>query len=182
MSTPRQSSFLALAFLTLSTPALAEMALDLPGAPDGTFQAAQVLSGLGCKGGNLSPELVWSGAPPETGSFIVTLYDPDAPTGSGFWHWSVFDIPATVTHVAEGAGSAGDTLPDGGVTARNDFSRNQYDGACPPKGATHRYVVTVYAMPVTRLPLDATASAAMVGFFANTGALARASQEITYGD
>lgn len=170
---------LAASFL-IATPALADMTLTLPGLKDGSFTDDQVLSGFGCEGMNLSPEVAWSGAPPETGSFILTAHDPDAPTGSGFWHWSAFNIPASVSHLDEAA-SGGGTMPPGAVQARNDFSHNQYDGACPPEGSTHRYVFTIYAMPMATLPLDAGASGAMVGYFANTGSLARASVTVPYG-
>jgi hypothetical protein len=168
----------ALPLLVLASPAFADMTLTLPGAADGSFHRGQVLSGFGCTGENRSPELEWSGAPPDTKSFVVTVYDPDAPTGSGLWHWSAFNIPADVTSLVEGADAA---MPDGTVTARNDFSHNNYDGACPPEGTTHHYVVTVFAMPAATLPLDSTASAAMVGFFANTSALARARVTVSYG-
>ncbi len=169
------------ASLLIATPALADMALYMPEVRDGTLPDAQVLQGFGCEGQNLSPELVWSGAPTETKSFIVTAYDPDAPTGSGLWHWSAFNIPASVDRLDKAAASPGGTLPEGMIQARNDFSQNRYDGACPPVGSTHHYVFTVYAMPMASLPLDATASAAMVGFFAQTGSLARASVTVTYG-
>jgi Raf kinase inhibitor-like YbhB/YbcL family protein len=163
-------------------PAAAEMRLTSPDIGDEQrLDAAQVLMGFGCEGGNLAPALSWSGASEGTGSFIVTAYDPDAPTGSGFWHWSVFDIPATVTALPEGAGSDGVPLPEGAVPARNDFSRNGFDGACPPEGRTHRYVFTVYAMPQDKLPLDATASGALVGFFANTTNLETATITAVFG-
>ena len=165
----------------VSSPALAHMTLPIPRFVHGPRPPAQVLKGFGCEGQNLSPELVWSGAPTETKSFIVTAYDPDAPTGSGLWHWSAFNIPATVGQLDEAAASSGGTPPEGMIHARNDFSQTQYDGACPPPGSTHHYVFTVYAMPMATLPLDATASAAMVGFFAQTGALAHASVTVTYG-
>ena len=152
----------ALPVLLLASPAFADMTLSLPSAADGHFQPAQVLSGFGCSGQNRSPELAWSGAPPETKSFIVSLFGPDARTGSGLWHWSAFNIPAAVTELAEGAAGA---MPVGTVAARNDFSHNSYDGACPPEGSTHHYVVTVFAMPAANLPLDQTASGAMMGFF-----------------
>lgn len=168
------------ASLLITTPALADMTLNLPGLKDGSFSESQVLQGFGCNGLNLSPEMLWAGAPPETQSFVVTAYDPDAPTGSGLWHWSAFNIPASVTRLDEAAASAGGTMPAGSVQARNDLSHNQYDGACPPEGSTHNYVFTVFAMPMATLPLDATASAAMVGFFANTGSLARASVTVPY--
>ena len=165
-----------------SFPALAEMRLTSPDIAEGqSLGAAQVLAGFGCDGGNMAPALSWSGAPEGTGSFIVTAYDPDAPTGSGFWHWSVFDIPATVTALPAGAGSNAAPLPDGAVAARNDFSRNGFDGACPPEGRTHRYVFTVYAMPQYRMPLDATAAGALVGFFANTTSLESATITAVFG-
>ena len=164
-----------------AAPAHAEMSLSLPGISEDGFAPDQVLSGFGCEGANLSPELVWSDAPPETKSFIVSIHDPDAPTGSGFWHWSSFNIPATVTRLAEGAGSASGGMPAGAVMARNDFSHNQYDGACPPEGSTHKYLVTVFVMPTDSIPLDETASAAIVGFFAKTASIARASVVVTHG-
>lgn len=172
---------LVAASLLIATPALADMSLNMPAVTDGTLPGNQVLDGFGCEGQNLSPELVWSGAPTETKSFIVTAYDPDAPTGSGLWHWSAFNIPASVSRLDEAAASPGGTPPEGMIHARNDFSQNQYDGACPPQGSAHHYVFTVYAMPMAALPLDANASAAMVGFFANTGSLAHASVTVTYG-
>jgi Raf kinase inhibitor-like YbhB/YbcL family protein len=119
--------------------------------------------------------------PPATKSFIVTAYDPDAPTGSGLWHWSAFNIPVSVTGLEEGVGSVEGAMPEGSVTGRNDFSHNQYDGACPPEGSTHHYVITVFAMPMDSLPLDATASSAIVGYFANTASLERASVTVSYG-
>ncbi len=141
----------------------------------------QVFAGFGCEGRNLAPSLSWFGVPEGTRSFVVTAYDPDAPTGSGFWHWSVFNIPASVTNLPEGAGTDTAPLPDGAVQARNDFSQNAFGGACPPEGRTHRYVFTVYAMPQDNLPIDKNASGALVGFFANTTNLGKASITASYG-
>jgi Raf kinase inhibitor-like YbhB/YbcL family protein len=153
----------------------ADMTLTSASIPaDGKVPSAQVLNGFGCTGGNVSPALAWSGAPKNTKSFVITLYDPDAPTGSGFWHWSAFNIPAGTTALKAGA-----ALPAGAVAARNDFSWNSYSGPCPPQGTTHRYIFSVYAMPTATLPLDETASAALVGFFAHTGELAHASLTTT---
>ncbi|WP_181703521.1 YbhB/YbcL family Raf kinase inhibitor-like protein [Chthonobacter albigriseus] len=148
----------------------------------GILEPDQVLAGFGCDGANRSPALAWTGAPKGTASFVVSAYDPDAPTGSGFWHWSVFNIPASATFLPEGAGQiGGGRLPEGSIQARNDLSLNAYSGACPPPGRSHRYIFTVFAMPEAVLPLDETASAALVGFFANTSALGRASLTATYG-
>ncbi|MEM7488021.1 MAG: YbhB/YbcL family Raf kinase inhibitor-like protein [Pseudomonadota bacterium] len=170
------------ALLLLAGTAQAEMRLTSPDIPeDGRLQPDQVFAGFGCTGGNLAPALAWTGAPDGTRSFVVTVHDPDAPTGSGWWHWAVFDLPADTDALPEGAGATAG-LPAPAVQARNDFSRNAYGGACPPEGADpHRYVFTVYAMPVDSLPLDETASSAMVSFFARSSALDSASLTATYG-
>ncbi len=174
-------AIVALAILT--SPAVAELRLTSPDVADGgTLAPDQVMAGFGCEGGNLSPALTWEGAPEGTQSFVVTAYDPDAPTGSGLWHWSVFNLPAKTTSLPEGSGAQGGAmLPQGAVQARNDVSRNSFVGACPPPGApAHRYVFTVFAMPNPTLPLDDTASAALVGFYATTQSLDHASLTATY--
>ncbi|MCF1707212.1 YbhB/YbcL family Raf kinase inhibitor-like protein [Tabrizicola sp. J26] len=146
----------------------------------GTMPAAQVFNGFGCSGLNLSPSLEWSGAPDGTKSFILTAYDPDAPTGSGWWHWTVVNIPADAHALPEGASPK--ALPAGAIEARTDFGDAGYGGACPPEGdKPHRYIFTLYAMPVEAVPLDAGASGAMVGYMANGGALEKATLTVTYG-
>jgi Raf kinase inhibitor-like YbhB/YbcL family protein len=132
--------------------------------------------GFGCAGGNKSPHLKWSGAPADTKSFAVTCYDPDAPTGSGFWHWLVVNIPADVSELALGAGSSdGKLLPAGALQTRTDFGAPGYGGPCPPPGShPHRYLFTVFAVKAEKIDVKADTSAAVVGFNLNFNTLAKA--------
>jgi Raf kinase inhibitor-like YbhB/YbcL family protein len=132
--------------------------------------------GFGCAGGNKSPHLRWSGAPADTKSFAVTCYDPDAPTGSGFWHWLVVNIPANVSELVLGAGSLdGKLLPAGAVQTRTDFGAPGYGGPCPPPGShPHRYLFTVFAVKAEKIDVKADTSAAVVGFNLNFNTLAKA--------
>ena len=138
--------------------------------------AANVFNGMGCGGQNMSPALSWSGAPADTKSFAITVYDPDAPTGSGWWHWVVYNIPATTTSLDAGAGDAsGSRLPAGAVQGNTDFGAPGYGGPCPPPGSKpHHYHFVVYALKVDKIDVPANATAAYVGFNLNANALGKA--------
>ncbi|NHO32658.1 kinase inhibitor [Acetobacter fallax] len=146
-----------------------------------TMPQAQVYSGMGETGGNLSPPLAWKDAPAGTKSFVVTLYDPDAPTGSGWWHWVVINIPAGITALPEGAGSGKGGLPEGALQLRTDFGVPGYGGAAPPPGRVHRYILTVTALDVPKLDVPAEATPAMIGFMLNQHHLASAQITVLYG-
>ena len=150
---------------------------------DGTVPMEHVFDGWGCTGKNVSPALEWSGAPAGTKSFAVTCYDPDAPTGSGWWHWQIFNVPASATRLETGAGDPkSGKAPKGSVQGRNDYGAVGWGGPCPPPGdKPHRYVFTVFALKVERIDLDASASAAAIGFNLNANALAKASFTARYG-
>lgn len=151
--------------------------------PDSTLGNDQVFNGFGCTGGNLSPALQWSGAPEGTKSYALTVYDPDAPTGSGWWHWMVYNLPATTGALPANAGKANSaTLPRGALQGRNDFGTRDFGGACPPPGdKPHRYIFTVYALKVDRLDLPADASAALIGYNINANKLGSATFTARYG-
>ncbi|OBJ73565.1 YbhB/YbcL family Raf kinase inhibitor-like protein [Mycobacterium sp. 1274756.6] len=141
---------------------------------------AQVSGIMGAGGEDLSPQLSWSGFPEETRSFAVTVYDPDAPTGSGFWHWAVANLPATTTDLPEGAGD-GSLLPGEALTLANDAGMRRYVGAAPPAGhGPHRYYVAVHAVKVEKLDLPAEATPAYLGFNLFSNAIARAVIHATY--
>jgi Raf kinase inhibitor-like YbhB/YbcL family protein len=147
----------------------------------GRLAMSQVYNGFGHKGGNLSPHLAWTGAPQGTKSFVVTAYDPDAPTGSGWWHWVVANIPASVSELPTGASGTA-AMPAGAVESRTDYGTAGYGGAAPPPGAPHRYIFTVYALKVPQLEVTADSSAALVGFQTHFNSLAKASITALYGD
>ncbi len=161
---------------------------DLPGftltskdiAEGKPLKTAQVSGIMGAGGQDVSPQLSWSGFPEETRSFAVTVYDPDAPTASGFWHWAVANLPATVTELPAGAGD-GSPLPGDALTLRNDAGARRYVGAAPPAGhGHHRYFVAVHALDVEKLDLPEDASPAYLGFNLFMHSIARAVIHGTY--
>jgi hypothetical protein len=176
----------ALCMASLPALALAAGTFTLQSAeikPDAKIDDAQVYKGFGCEGGNVSPSLKWTNAPAGSKSFAITVYDPDAPTGSGWWHWIMFNIPASVTSLPAGAGEpAGGKAPQGVVQSRTDFGKPGYGGPCPPKGdKPHRYIFTVYALKTDKIDAEADASGAVVGFMLNANKLAKASFTGKYG-
>lgn len=134
---------------------------------------------FGCSGGNVTPDLAWRNAPPGTKSFAVTFYDKDAPTGSGFWHWVVYDIPATTDGLP--GGTNGGTLPAGAVEGNTDLGKPGFLGPCPPIGRVHDYMYSVYALKVDKLPVEKTFSPALVGFFLWQNTLAKATLDVMAG-
>jgi Raf kinase inhibitor-like YbhB/YbcL family protein len=162
------------------------MTLTSPDIKEGaTLANEQVFKGFGCTGGNVSPALSWSGAPKAAKSFAVTVYDPDAPTGSGWWHWVAYNIPVGTASLPKGAGDpARKLMPEGAIQSRTDFGAPGYGGPCPPAGdKPHHYHITVFAVDVDKLPdaKDDQASAALVGFDLHFHTLAKATLTGVYG-
>jgi Raf kinase inhibitor-like YbhB/YbcL family protein len=146
----------------------------------GTIASAQVHTD--CKGQNVSPALKWSGAPEGTRSFALLVHDPDAPTGSGWWHWVAYNIPPGTTSLAAGAGDSKKSLmPAGATQGRNDYGTTGYGGPCPPPGKPHHYNFRLYALKVAKLELPEGASAAAISFNVRAQALATAELTGLYG-
>jgi Raf kinase inhibitor-like YbhB/YbcL family protein len=146
----------------------------------GRMPEAHVFNGMGHSGGNQSPELSWDGAPEGTKSFVLSVYDPDAPTGSGFWHWVVANIPASVRELPAGAGS-GKGIPAGAVQTRTDMGQPGYVGAAPPPGPAHHYIFTIHALKVEKIDVSPDTMPAMVGFMTHFNSLGKATLTVTYG-
>ncbi|WP_298960403.1 YbhB/YbcL family Raf kinase inhibitor-like protein [uncultured Roseibium sp.] len=166
----------ALLAATMAGPALADgFTLSSPDIAEGQqLSNDYVFQGFGCEGSNAAPTLTWSNAPEGTESFAVTVYDPDAPTGSGWWHWFAFNIPVDVTGLP-----GGETLPSGSVELTNDYGATGFGGACPPPGEVHRYQFTVHALG-TKLDLDNSVSNALAGFMVNANSLASSTITAVY--
>lgn len=163
-----------------STDAAATFTLEATDLANGTFSNAQIANAFGCTGGNMSPGLKWSNPPAATKSFALTVFDLDAPTGSGFWHWTVFDIPAGTTSLSSNAAASG--LPTGAIQGYTDFGVSGYGGPCPPSGDTpHRYLFTLTALNTDHLDLPPMPPGALVSFAAHSAAIQTATFTATYG-
>ena len=175
------ASALALAMAANSAQALSLTSPDIK--PGARIADEQVFSAFGCTGMIISPALSWKDAPKGTKRFALSVYDPDAPTGSGFWHWVVFNIPADVTSLAKGAGDPKSAdAPKGAVQSRTDFGVPGYGGPCPPKGdKPHHYQFTVFALDTDKIDADQNASAAFVGFNLHFHTLAKATLTGVWG-
>jgi Raf kinase inhibitor-like YbhB/YbcL family protein len=136
---------------------------------------------LGAGGQDTSPDLEWSGFPDETQSFMITMYDPDAPVPSGFWHWAVVNVPASVTSLATGAGDSDEALPSGAFHLANDAGLHRYLGAAPPPGEPHRYFVVVSALDMADTRMPATATPALASFQMLQHTIGRATLVPVYG-
>lgn len=147
----------------------------------GQYGKAQFSRNFGCSGSDVSPQVSWSGAPAGTRSYAVTFYDPDAPTGSGWWHWVVVNLPASVNTLPEGVSSNPQALPAGALQTNTDGGVRQFNGICPPAGQIHRYQLTVHALKVEHLPLPETATGAMAGFMIRMNSLASSTLTIKAG-
>ncbi|NAS32558.1 YbhB/YbcL family Raf kinase inhibitor-like protein [Flavobacteriaceae bacterium R38] len=144
---------------------------------------AEVFNGFGCTGDNTSPQLSWKNAPEGTKSFAITMYDPDAPTGSGWWHWVVFDIPVNTNQIKTDAGDTSKHLmPKGAIQSLTDFGKGGYGGPCPPENhGEHQYIITIHALKTDKLGLDENANPALVGFYLNSNTIAKSSIVMYYG-
>ncbi len=178
-------TILTVALISLSTLTYAsDFKLSSPEIKPGSTMAKSFeFNGFGCSGENKSPALKWSGAPRDTKSFAVTMYDPDAPTGSGWWHWVVINIPADTSELAANAGALNSTtLPKGAVQGRTDYGVAAWGGTCPPQGdKPHRYIFTVYALKIDKIDVPADATAALTGYMIHANALGKASFTAKYG-
>jgi Raf kinase inhibitor-like YbhB/YbcL family protein len=177
-------SLFAVLSLGLSSSAMAgSFKLSSLDIADGEFMSkTQEFNGLGCSGGDVSPQLSWSNAPEGTKSFAITTYDPDAPTGSGWWHWQIVNIPTTVTEIAAGTGSTvKDLAPKGSLQIKNDYGKRGYGGACPPAGhGIHHYRFTVHALSTESLSLSEDASGALTGYMINANTIESSTIESLY--
>jgi len=169
-------NIVALGFIVLFTNTLSADGLTLKSNDMlGQVSIDQVFNGFGCTGKNISPQLSWTNAPKNTKSFAITMYDPDAPTGSGWWHWIVFNIPKDTNHLSSNASSK-NMLPKGSIQSKTDYGSSSFGGACPPKGdKAHTYITTVYALDTDKIDLNKDADSALVGYMINSHVIEKSS-------
>lgn len=143
----------------------------------GQLTKLQEFNGFGCNGKNTSPQLNWENAPKDTKSFAITVYDPDAPTGSGWWHWVIFDIPSSSNKLVANAGNIEANLaPKGSIQSITNYGKAGFGGACPPEGhGLHQYIFTIYALKTAKLGLNSETNPAIVGYYLNNNTIAKAS-------
>jgi Raf kinase inhibitor-like YbhB/YbcL family protein len=174
----KKSNFIIGLLITLSSAVFAQNTFTLSSNDlGGVATINEEFNGFGCTGVNQSPQLSWKNAPEGTKSFAVTMYDPDAPTGSGWWHWVVFDIPTSTNELVSGAGNTELNLtPEGVIQSITDYGANGYGGPCPPEGhGLHQYIITVYALKTDKLGLNESTNPAVVGYNLWNNTLAKAS-------
>lgn len=178
MKTFKPGFALCVAMIAVGTARAGDFSIASVELAGGAFDHAQVSGSFGCHGENVSPSIRWTDAPAGTQSYLLTMFDADAPTGSGFWHWVVADIPASARGIAPGSGNDVGRLPAGAVPMKNDTGHTGYLGPCPPQGETHRYVITLTALKVAKLPVERDATPAVVGFTAHDQAIAQATMTV----
>ena len=174
----KRSNLILLALMALSHTVFGQKTFTLSSKDlGGQATITEEFNGFGCTGKNQSPQLSWVNAPVGTKSFAVTMYDPDAPTDSGWWHWLVFDIPADVNELVTNAGNVSAKLtPEGVIQSITDYGAPGFGGPCPPQGhGWHQYVITVYALKTDKLGLNAETNPAVVGYYLWNNTLAKAS-------
>jgi Raf kinase inhibitor-like YbhB/YbcL family protein len=174
----KKSNFILGLLLTVSTTLFAQNTFTLSSTDlGGEATINEEFDGFGCTGKNQSPQLSWKNAPEGTQSFAVTMYDPDAPTGSGWWHWVVFDIPSNTNELVSGAGNIAQNLtPEGTIQSITNYGANGYGGPCPPEGhGLHQYIITVHALKTASLGLSESTNPAIVGYYLWNNTLAKAS-------
>ena len=164
----QKSIFITLLALMFSLSLFSQNSFTLTsGTLGGNSTSLEEFNGFGCTGQNTSPQLSWSNAPEGTKSFAITMYDPDAPTGSGWWHWVVFDIPNDVNNLIKNAGNIEKGLmPEDAIQSITNYGVPGYGGPCPPENhGIHQYVITVHALKVDKLGLDENTNPAIVGYY-----------------
>lgn len=144
------------------------------------FTAKFVANQFGCQGENISPQILWKNLPEHAKSLVLAMFDPDAPTGSGWWHWVIVNIPVSTQSIMQSAGTHTELLPNGSQLIRNDFGVIQYGGPCPPEKTNHRYQFTLYALDIDHIEINDQTTPALIGFIANSHQIAKATVSYNY--